>query len=87
MWVWHQGHDGGMAMMEYGGMGGWAWIWMTAGVLFWVVVVALVASAFSRTGTDSSRPPGAEEILRQRYASGEISEQEFETRRQALRRS
>ena len=79
-------------MMGYTGyagigmMGAWGWVWMLAGLLFWVGVVVLVvwgASAlFGRRG--DAAEPDALELLRRRYARGEIGEAEFEHARRAL---
>ncbi len=74
-------------MMGYGDMASYGWIWMTIGIVFWIAVVALIAGAFTGTGRREPASASAEEILRRRYAGGEISETEFESARQMLRRS
>ncbi len=66
------GHDG------YG-MGGFMWIFW---ILIIVLVVFLLRSATSRGGNSSEDT--AEEILRKRLASGEISEEEFKSRLKVL---
>lgn len=63
---------------EYGGGMGFGWMFM---VLFWVLiifgVVYVVQAIFRRAGQ-----PGAEEtsldILKRRYAKGEITKEEFD---------
>jgi putative membrane protein len=81
--------------MMWGSQWGWGgWLVMLAMmVLFWGLIVAgLIVLARSlggphpgRSGPDGGRP-GAEEILAERFARGEIDEEEY-TRRHALLRS
>jgi putative membrane protein len=73
---------------------GWAgMLWMGLGTLFWIAILALVIWSLARlfTGRTFSVPPGhapmppaqpsAMEILRQRYARGEIDMETFVTMR------
>lgn len=76
MWGWQ--------MMD-GRMGGW----MIVGMLFWAVILAglvlLAVWAFRRTGVGG--PRGGEtalDILKKRYARGEISREEFESIRRDI---
>jgi uncharacterized membrane protein len=73
-------------MMGYGDMASYGWVWMTLGIGFWIAVVAVVVRTVTRTGRPESMPANAEEILKRRYASGEINENEFESARRTLRR-
>lgn len=65
---------------------GWAWVWMVGGTILTVVVVVAVVWALTsalqrRDGQGGARGPGTDtalEILRERYARGEISQAEFE---------
>ena len=77
-------------MMRYG----YGWVgggfWLLIGVLLLIALVVLVVWAvmhLSRTGRalthDPSRPP-PNEILRERFARGEITAQEFEDVKKAL---
>ncbi len=75
-------------MMHYGSgwfMGGWMWI-------FWIaliVVIVLVVAAFVRSQGSSGPGPRAaspEDILKERYARGEIDHEEFRRRMDELRR-
>ena len=78
---------------NHGGWGSGQWIAMgLMMVVFWAAVVAVVIALFRRTGPQSDHPTGgsrqrdAEHILSERFARGEIDEEEFVRRRDALRR-
>jgi len=69
----------------------WA-VWNGGGFMWiiWIVVIVVVVLLI-RGGSDRGKnsPPAADtalEILRKRFANGEISEQEFEQRREVLER-
>lgn len=68
-------------------MDGWDWVWGSLMmVAFWaglvvVVIVAVKALGSSRRSHDQ---PDSREILLNRYARGEITEEEFETRMNVL---
>jgi len=76
------------------GMGGFGM--MLSMVLFWLLIVGLavwlISSLFPRTPDSPARGPGSEagssltavEILKQRYARGEISKAEFDEIRREL---
>lgn len=82
----------GRGYMWYGDghMMGMHWGWW----IFWLVVVVFLVWVVARTtgsgsaGAGQAPPPTAprspEEILRERFAKGELSEDEFRTRLQAL---
>lgn len=74
-------------MMGYGDMATYGWVWMTIGIGFWIAVAALVVGAITRTNRDESMSADAEAILKRRYASGEINQNDFESARLTLRRS
>lgn len=70
-------------------MPGWGWNWMGLGFILGLVVIALVAWTLTRDL--GSRAPHVEEdpaleVLRRRFASGEIDEDEFRRQRAALER-
>ena len=76
--MWHHG---------YGLMDGFGGTWMMGlGMLFWLAIIAVVIAlvvwvvrSSSQRGTGSSpQGPDALEIARRRYASGEISKEQFE---------
>jgi putative membrane protein len=83
-------------MMWYGGDGwGWAgWILMTVGmVAFWALVITAVVLAIryltgprsTAASTSSAGLAGAEDLLAQRFARGEIDENEYRQRLGLLR--
>jgi putative membrane protein len=73
-------------MMGGYSMSGWAWLLMTLGMLgFWALVVVLAVALFRRPGRrDQQQGPGAEEILAERLARGEIDADEYRQRLQTI---
>ena len=71
---------GGYHMM--GGMGAG----MLLIVVFWIVVIALIVWGLTSMSRIQHRAfePDSQQILKQRYARGEISREEFEQARKAL---
>lgn len=69
-------------------MGDWGWGWMTLAWLFSILVVALVVWAvwaIARRGTGPSvRGGGAVALLEERFARGDISQEEYRERRELL---
>lgn len=72
-------------------MDGWDWFWGTLMMLvFWgglTAVVVFAVRAFaggSRRGSGEGPSPDARTILENRFAQGEISEEEFEQRKRVL---
>lgn len=72
------GHDG---WMGFGG--GFMW-------LFWILLIVIIVWAVKAVAGGGSTSPTHEEspmeILKKRYARGEIDEEEFERRRKELER-
>jgi putative membrane protein len=82
----------------FGAMYGLMWIPMLLGVAFWVLLIVGLFYGIRwlmRADRNSRLPPGPGagaggvpddplEILRQRYARGEIDEEEFERRKRTL---
>lgn len=69
-----------------GGPGGW--LWMFGGLVVLVGIVLLVVWAFGgamRTWRDDAHPTPLE-ILRERYARGEITQEQFEQAKRLLER-
>lgn len=59
---------------------GFGWMFM---IPFWVLVIFIVVFLVKRTG--SGEKETAEEILKKRYARGEISKEEFERIKKDIR--
>lgn len=74
-------------MMYWSGEWSWvAWLGMTAlMILFWGGVAWVVLAVVR--GSTSSPPRSPEQVLDERLASGEITVEEYESRRRALRDS
>lgn len=70
-----------------GSMGLWMVLWVLLGIAVLVLVVLgivwLVRQA-DRSGSPAARRESADELLRARYAAGEIDEQEYRRRRSGL---
>jgi putative membrane protein len=79
MYHWHNwGH--GWAM-------GWMWLWWIVIIVALVAVFAYLArsSTWGRDSDSRRGRPSAEEILRERYARGEISKPQYEEQLKTLR--
>jgi putative membrane protein len=73
-------------MGGYGQLAGVGWLGMLVMGLFWIGVILLVVAGLN-TMRSMRRPddaPDAHEILKRRYARGEIGREEFEQARAAL---
>ncbi|MDH5020628.1 SHOCT domain-containing protein [Halobacterium rubrum] len=85
----HHHGGGGMGAGTWGvGVGGGMWLWglLWMGVLF--AVLALAARALFDWGRDTDQPQperSPQDVLRERYARGDLDDDEFERRRQTLR--
>lgn len=83
------GFDGVMG----GGWGAFGWLWMLIPLLFWGGLLALIAWAVvrvfpgQRDSADFSRTQAkpAEEVVRERFARGEIDAEEYEDSLEVLR--
>lgn len=73
--------------MMGGMMAGMGWLGMLTMALFWIGVILLIVWGVNNLSraTSSTTGPDALEILRQRYARGEISRDEYEQARNVLR--
>ena len=81
-------HNWGNHFCSFGpsfGHGPWFLGWVLP-VLFWGCIIYLVISAFSSliSNKTARKNDSALEILRQRFASGEINEQEYSSRKTIL---
>ncbi len=70
-------------------MTGWGWAWMGLFPLLLIVAIALVVRLFMReSGSLQIREEdSAREVLRRRFAAGEIDEDEFNRRLSSLERT
>ena len=81
---------GRWGMMGPGMMAGYGWMWLIP--VFWIVlvgliiwaIVAAVRTSHEPKGSDSSRADSALEMLKKRYARGEISKEEYEEKKKDL---
>ena len=82
--------DGSWGMMGSGMMDGFSWWWFMPifFILFWGLViwgiVALVRGLSGSRGSDSSKADSALEVLKRRYARGEINKEEYEEKKEDL---
>ncbi|MET9041754.1 SHOCT domain-containing protein [Streptomyces sp. NPDC003328] len=67
---------------------GWGWFAMSAGmILFWALIITvavLLFRALNRPQEHTGAPPAPEDILRERLARGEIDEDDYRRRLNAL---
>ncbi|KAF0648195.1 hypothetical protein K701_19190 [Streptomyces fradiae ATCC 10745 = DSM 40063] len=72
---------------------GWGWFAMSFGMIaFWVLIITVAVLALRTVSRSSDRPPGPagswpEQVLAERFARGEIDEEEYQKRLRALRAS
>ncbi len=86
------GQGGGWGMMGPGIMGSFGWMWLMPifFIIFWGLViwgiVALVRGLSGSRGSDSAsnHPDSALEVLKKRYARGEINKEEYEEKKKDL---
>jgi putative membrane protein len=79
----------GWGMMGPGMMGGFGWGWLPLLVIvFWGLVIWGIVAAVRSTGShrrgDTSTTESALEVLKRRYAQGEIKKREYEEKRRDL---
>jgi putative membrane protein len=67
-----------------GSMGWWMVLWWVVAIVVLVLVVRLVAGSLGGPGTRADETP--EQILKRRYAKGEIEREEYQRRLEDLRR-
>ena len=81
-------HDGPLGMHD-GGWWGWrglGWLWMLLPLTL-LVALPLVAVLVLRGGGDDGDADPAVDRLRERYAAGDIDDEEFQRRRERLQDS
>jgi len=76
-------------MMDGWNMTGWGWAWMGLFPVLVIIAIALVVRLFTREpGSERTREEdSAREVLRRRFAAGEIDEDEFNRRLAPLERT
>ncbi len=81
---------GGWGMMGPGMMSGFGWMWLMPvlwilllGLIIWAVAAGVRGQSESR-GSDSSKADSALEVLKKRYARGEINKEEYEEKKKDL---
>jgi putative membrane protein len=81
---------GGLGMMRPGMMEGFGFMWLMPifwivilGLIIWAIVAAVGRSGESR-GQGSPKTDSALEILKQRYARGEINKEEYEQKKKDI---
>ena len=86
-WGWPYGSWG---MMWPWMMVGFPWMWLIpivsivfVGLIVWAIV-ALVRRSNESKGSESAKAESALEVLKQRYARGEISKEEYEEKKKDL---
>lgn len=66
---------------------GWMWVLWIPLFVFFAWLVATMIRSLGKTGDGSTnRPDSPEEILKRRYASGEIGKDEYDRRLAEIRR-
>lgn len=66
---------------------GASWWWLVGGLwmlLFWGGIIALAVWAVLRFSRPREKPPTPLDVLKMRYARGEIAREEFEQRKAGL---
>lgn len=71
----------------YDGWSWWGWLLMSVGmVAFWGLVAWVVVTLVRSPGSPAASPrPSAQQLLAERFAKGEIDEDEYRARLEALR--
>ena len=85
--IWGGWQGGGWGMMGPGMMGGFGFGWMWLMPIFWIVILGLIIWAVIAAVRGASQSGGSEsalELLKKRYARGEISKEEYEEKKKEL---
>jgi putative membrane protein len=80
--------SGGYSGMGYGMMGGGWWIfgWIFM-ILFWAAIILLIIWLYKQIKGEGARAPSGEtalDILKKRYASGDITKEQFDEMKKEL---
>ena len=71
-------------MMDWSTFGGGGMLMMIAWLILIILGIVALVKWISGTKNENPKPDSAMDILRQRYAGGEITKKEFEERKQNL---
>ena len=77
-------------MWGWGSGGWWSWTMLVGMIAFWAAVVVLGVWLVKSLATNNAQPPPAvphetpQELLKRRYAAGEIDREEFEQKKRDL---
>lgn len=72
-------------MMDRYGVHGWGMgLWWIIGIVIVVIIIWVVFKGLNQSSTNQGIGKSALDILKERYASGEIDKQEFEERKKDL---
>ena len=74
----------GQGMMEYNMMYGYNWLYMLCGILLIAGIILLAMWLFRQQSAGSGREETPLDILKKRYAEGEIDKEEFEQKKNDL---
>lgn len=81
-----------MYYWNHNGMGGWVWLVASlSAILFWALIVLLIVLLVRTmrhgpvTRHDGVSMPSPEQVLAERFARGEIDEEEYRRRLEVLR--
>jgi len=73
---------------SFGGSGSW-WLWSIVGMLFWiallVALILLIIWLYKKVTGQATNSGSALEILKKRFAKGEITKKEFESMKKEIR--
>ena len=74
-------------MMGYGGMEGWGWLGMGAGLAVWVTFIAAIVWAVVALTSrrEEPRETTPRDAVRARYARGEITREQYQAMLEDLR--
>jgi putative membrane protein len=68
------------------GVGGWVWVWMCVAMLaFWALLAWVILTLVRQSNRGGRGDTDAQALLEERFARGEIDEDEYHRRRDLIR--